>query len=80
MYSTMLIFFIEAYPGASLTSPAGKLDILLDLLQNGFLCTCNEVDETWDEYDCVYKKEIRHKKTCDARVKAMALLQEENNG
>lgn len=62
------------------TSPAYRLHLVIELFTNGFLCACNTHDEIWDEDEFVYRKEIRHKPTCDGRVKAMALLSEDKNG
>lgn len=59
---------------------SGKVELLMELYRNGFLCKCSKHDEIWDEQEYTYLKEIRHEFTCDARIKVMALLQEDISG
>lgn len=63
--------------------PAGKLDILISLLESGQLCKCNRLElvryEDADGDSC-WIEELRHDEKCEARVKAQSILQEIDDG
>lgn len=59
---------------------AAKLDVVLSLYSDGFLCKCNNYEEVIEEgvYGQVYRKELRHKRNCEGRIKAQELLNDES--
>lgn len=61
-------------------SPAGKLDMVISLYSDGFLCKCDKYDEVIEEgaHGQVYRKELRHKRNCEGRIKAQELLNDES--
>ncbi len=60
-------------------TPVGKIETIVELYRCGYLCKCDKHDEIWDDNEYCYRREIRHESTCDARVKAMLMLQEEKD-
>lgn len=58
-------------------SPAGKLEITMNLYNSGMLCTCNDYEETEHPVDEDYHKEILiHKHDCTAsKDKIIELLE-----
>jgi len=54
-------------------SPAAKVSLLIELLQNGFLCKCSKWTSI-EEDDSELRESLVHEPDCEGRLEVMRLL------
>lgn len=61
-------------------NPAGKLQMVMELVNLGFLCNCNEIERVDDGEDPngfpLDREQIKHRDDCQGKEKIKELLNE----